>query len=116
MKSPATSVATSSTESRSRRARSGQPSYATADQIASIEEGVVQLTLTREEFARLERYLQPASSLEIEPDDHHGAAEAIEAEARKIAGGVLEPTGRRERPFNLMTRVAHLLRGKRSRY
>jgi hypothetical protein len=93
----------------------GQPAYVYAEQVESIEEGLVYLSLTREQVARLGRYLQPASSLEVEPDDHRGAGEAIEAEARSVAGHILEPAGRHERPFNFFTRVAHLLRRKRSR-
>lgn len=93
----------------------GQPSYVTADQVESIEDGVVRLSITSAEAARLAAYLQPASSLEVEPDDHDGAGEAIGAEARKIAGGVLEPTGRHEHPLNFFARVAHYFRRMRAR-
>jgi hypothetical protein len=93
----------------------GQPAYATAEQVANIEDGVVHLTLSGEQAHQLARYLQPATSLEIEPDDHRGAGEAIGAEARKIEGRVLEPTGRHEHPLNFFTRVAHLIRRTRGR-
>jgi len=93
----------------------GQPSYAAADQVERIEEGVVHLSLSREQAAGLSEYLQPASSLEIEPDDHRGAGEAIGAETREVAGHVLEPTGRREHEMNFFQRVAHYFRRMRGR-
>lgn len=93
----------------------GQPAYARAEDVERIDEGVVQLGLTHEQVARLGPYLQPASSLRVEPDDHRGTGEAIGAEARSIGGHVLEPTGRHERPLNFFTRLAHLIRRKRSR-
>jgi hypothetical protein len=88
----------------------GQPRYARADQVASIEQGSVRLSLTREQAAQLQDYLQPATSAEIEPDDHGGTLEGIAAEARKVEGEIAEPTQRQEHPFNIWTRIAHLTR------
>jgi hypothetical protein len=88
----------------------GQPRYARADQVASIEQGSVRLSLTREQAAQLQEYLQPATSAEIEPDDHGGMMEGVAAEARKVEGEIAEPTQRREHPFNILTRIAHLIR------
>lgn len=92
-----------------------QPRYARADQIASIEQGAVRLKLSREEAKQLQAYLQPATSLDIEPDDHGGMTEAIVAETRKVEGAIVEPTQRHEHPFNLFTRIAHFIRRERSR-
>jgi hypothetical protein len=88
----------------------GQPRYVTADQVADIEQGAVRLSLSREQVAQLEEYLQPATSVEIEPDDHGGVIEGIEAEVRKVEGDIVEPTQRREHPLNVWNRIAHLIR------
>jgi hypothetical protein len=93
----------------------GQPRYLSADRIASIEQGAVRLSLTREQVAHLEEYLQPATSVEIEPDDHRGVVEAVESDIRKVEGDILEPTQRHEHPFNLWIRIAHYLRRLRRR-
>lgn len=93
----------------------GQPRYVSADQIASIEQGAVRLSLTREQIAHLEEYLQPATSVEIEPDDHRGVIETIGADIREVESDILEPTQRHEHPFNFWTRIAHHLRRLRRR-
>jgi hypothetical protein len=92
-----------------------QPRYARADQVASIEQGAVHLGLSHQEAAQLQPYLQPATSLDIKPGDHGGMGEAIAAETRKIESGIVEPTQSHEHPFNLFTRIAHLLRRMRGR-
>ncbi|HEV2998429.1 MAG TPA: DUF2171 domain-containing protein [Solirubrobacteraceae bacterium] len=93
----------------------GEPRYVTADRVAEIEEGTVRLALGPEEVAQLEEYLQPATSVEIEPDDHRGVVEKIEAEFRKVEGEIVEPTQRHEHPFNLATRISHFVRRLRGR-
>jgi hypothetical protein len=93
----------------------GEPRYVTADQVAAIERGAVRLSLDSEQAARLEEYLQPATSVDIEPDDHGGMVEGIEAKMREVAGDIVEPTQRHEHPVNLWTRIAHLIRRLRER-
>ncbi len=88
----------------------GQPRYVRAEQVARIEQGSVHLSLGDAQAAQLEEYLQPATSAEIEPDDHGGAMEEIGAELRKVKGEIAEPTSRHEHPFNVWTRIAHLVR------
>jgi hypothetical protein len=92
----------------------GQPRYATSDQIASIEQGTVRLSLDREQAEQLSQYLQPATSVEIEPDDRNGFADRVAADARKIKGEIVEPTQGHEHPFNIWTRIAHFFRRLRS--
>jgi hypothetical protein len=88
----------------------GQPRFVEAEQIGRIEEGEVHLSLDHEAAAQLQQYRQPATSLAIEPDDHHGIAETIGADVREIEGKLVEPTQDRERPLNVLTRVTHLFR------
>jgi hypothetical protein len=93
----------------------GQPRYATSDLVSGVEQGVVRLSLSREQARQLDAYLQPASSERIEPDDHGGKLEGIKAEARQIEGDIVEPTQSHEHPFNFWTRLAHLFRRLRHR-
>jgi hypothetical protein len=88
----------------------GQPRYVGADQVARIEQGEVHLALDHAATAQLPQYRQPATSLAIEPDDHHGLAETIGADVREIEGKLVEPTQDREHSFNFLTRVAHFFR------
>ena len=88
----------------------GQPRYIDAEHIGRIEEGEVHLSLDHEAAAQLPQYRQPATSLEVEPDDHGGIMETIGADVREIEGKLVEPTQRHEHPFNFLTRVAHFFR------
>lgn len=92
----------------------GQPRYVTAEQVAGIEQGAVRLSLDHEQAAQLARFLEPATSAQIEPDDHGGLAERLAADVREVEGKVIEPTQRHEHPLNIWTRLAHLLRRLRS--
>jgi hypothetical protein len=91
----------------------GQPRFVEAGHIGRIELGDVHLSLDHEAAAQLPQYRQPATSLAIEPDDHHGVAETVGADVREIGGKLVEPTQDRERPLNFLTRVAHLFRRRR---
>jgi hypothetical protein len=92
----------------------GQPRYVTAEQVASIEEGAVRLSLDREHAQQLGAYEQPATSVEIEPDDRNGAFDRIAADVRDVKGDIVEPTQGHEHPFNIWTRLAHFFRRLRS--
>jgi len=92
----------------------GQPRYATAEQIASIEDGAVRLTLDHVQAEQLAQYEQPATSVEIEPDDHDGLLDRVAADVRQVEGNIVEPTQDHEHPFNIWTRLAHLIRRQRS--
>jgi hypothetical protein len=84
----------------------GKPVYVPAEQVGEITEGVVQLTLTGEQFGQLGEFLEPASSETIEPDNKGGLGESLGAELREIEGDVLAPTQRHEHPMNLWRRIA----------
>jgi hypothetical protein len=92
----------------------GQPRYVEAEHVARIEQGAVHLSLSHAAAVQLSQYRQPATSLSIEPDDHHGIGETIAADARNIEGKLVEPTQRHEHPFNFLARVAHFFRRLRS--
>lgn len=88
----------------------GQPKYIPAEKVTTITEGRVDLSLTREEVEGAEAFLEPATSAEIEPDDHHGMGESIGAEARKLEGKAFAPTQRHEHPMNIWRRIAFYFR------
>src|SRR5437763_2200812 len=46
----------------------GKPRYVPAEQIASIEEGKIRLSLTRDQAAQLGEYLEPATSAPLDPE------------------------------------------------
>jgi hypothetical protein len=92
----------------------GQPRYVTAEQVASIEQGVVRLALDREHAEQLGGYEQPATSVEIEPDDRDSAFDHVAADMRDVKGDIVEPTQGHEHPFNFWTRLAHFFRRLRS--
>jgi hypothetical protein len=93
----------------------GHTRYATADQVTTIEEGVVWLALTHAEALGLAAYEEPATSLRIEPDDRGGARQAMGAETRKLESKVMAPTQRHEHQLGLIARIWHLLQRKRGR-
>jgi len=83
----------------------GRPRYVPAESVSSITECTVHLSLTRDAFAALGEYLEPATSAEIEPDDRGGLGESIGAEAREIEGRVLAPTERHAHSMNMSRRI-----------
>jgi hypothetical protein len=84
----------------------GKPRYVPAEQVAEITEGTVRLSLTREQVERLDEYLEPATSAEIEPDSKGGVGETLAADAREVEGKVLAPTQKHEHPMNIWRRIA----------
>lgn len=56
----------------------GRPRYVPAEQVDSIVEGSVHLTITKEQLAHLAEYEEPATSAQILPDDA-GAVTRAEA-------------------------------------
>jgi hypothetical protein len=91
----------------------GQPRYVDAEHVGRIEQGEVHLSLDHDAATQLPQYRQPATSLAIEPDDHHGIGETISSDVREIEGKLVEPTQAHEHPFNFLTRVSHFLRRRR---
>jgi len=88
----------------------GKPRYVPAEQVGEITEGTVRLNLTREQVDRLDEYLEPATSAEIEGDNKRGVGESIGAEARELEGKVFAPTQKREHSMNIWRRVAFFFR------
>jgi hypothetical protein len=88
----------------------GKPRYVLSEQVAQITEGTVNLTLTRAQVERLDEYLEPATSEQIEPESKGGLAETVRADVREIEGKVLAPTQRHEHSMNLWRRIAFWFR------
>jgi hypothetical protein len=88
----------------------GKPRYVPAEQVGEITEGTVRLKLTAEQVERLEEYLEPATSAEIEADNKSGLGESLGAEARQLEGKVFAPTQKRERSMNIWRRIAFFFR------
>ena len=88
----------------------GKPKYVPAERVTTITEGHIDLSLTREEVEAAGEFLEPASSEEIEPSDHHGMGESIGAEARKLEGEALAPTQTHEHSMNIWRRTAFYFR------
>jgi hypothetical protein len=88
----------------------GKPRYVPAEQVGEITEGTVRLKLTKEQVERLEEYLEPATSAEIEADNKGGLGQSLGAEARELEGKVFAPTQRREHSMNIWRRIAFFFR------
>ena len=88
----------------------GKPRYVPAEQVAEITEGIVHLSLTREQVEELGEYLEPATTAEIEPDSKRGTGAELGAEVRKIEGEAFAPIQRHEHSMNLWRRIAFFFR------
>jgi hypothetical protein len=88
----------------------GKPRYVPAEQVGEIIEGTVRLKLSSEQVERLEEYLEPATSAEIEADNKGGLGESLGAEARELEGKVFAPTQTREHSMNIWRRMAFFFR------
>jgi hypothetical protein len=88
----------------------GKPRYVPAEQVGEITEGTVRLKLTPEQVERLDEYLEPATSAEIEADNKGGVGESIGAEARELEGKVFAPTQKREHSMNIWRRIGFFFR------
>ena len=88
----------------------GKPRYVPAEEIASIEPGIVRLRLTGDAAEQLGEYLEPATSAEIEPDSKGGVGETLAADARKLEGKALAPTQTHEHSMNFWRRLAFFFR------
>jgi hypothetical protein len=92
----------------------GKPRYVPAEQVTSITEGVVHLSLSAQEVDALGEYLEPATTAEIEPDGRGGVGESLAAEARELEGKAFAPIQRHEHPMNIWRRIAFFFRRKLS--
>ena len=82
----------------------GKPKYVPAENVTTITEGRVDISFTRADFEGASEFLEPATSAEIEPSDHHGVGESIGAEARKLEGKAIHPV-EHQKPVGFIRRV-----------
>jgi hypothetical protein len=80
----------------------GRPRYVPSEQVGSITEGRIELTISKEQVDRLGEYEEPPTSAEILPDD----AGAL----RRAEASVEAPIHSHEERLNLLTRLQHALR------
>lgn len=91
----------------------GNPRYVLAEQVVEISDGVVRLSLTREQAGQLGEFRNPATSEEIEPDSNKGIGESLGSEIREVEGKVLAPTQRHERSLSIWSRLVLFFRRRR---
>jgi len=80
----------------------GRPRYVPSEQVGSITEGHVQLTISKDQVDRLGEYEEAPTSAEILPED----AGAL----RRAEASVEAPIHPQEERLNLLTRIQHALR------
>lgn len=80
----------------------GRPRYVPSEQVGSITEGQVQLTISKDQVDRLGEYEEAPTSAEILPED----AGAL----RRAEASVEAPIHPHEERLNLLTRIRHALR------
>ena len=88
----------------------GKPRSVPAEQVDEITDGIVHVSLTPAQVERLDEYLEPATSAEIEPDSRGGAGQAFAAELREVEGEALAPIQRHEHSMNIWRRIAFFFR------
>jgi hypothetical protein len=83
----------------------GKPHYVPSEQVGTIEEGTVHLTITKEQAERLGEYLEPATSAEIEP-----GGGKVTGELRGLESRFVDPPQTHPRSMNLWRRLTFALR------
>jgi hypothetical protein len=79
----------------------GRPRYVPSEQVGSITEGRIQLTLSKAEVERLGEYEEPPTSAEILPDEA--------GVVRRTEAAVDAPIHSHEERLNLLTRLQRAL-------
>jgi hypothetical protein len=87
-----------------------KPRYVLSEQVGQITDGIVHLTITRAEAERLDEYLEPATSAQIEPDSKGGFGGTLGADVREIEAKVFAPIERHEHSMNIWRRIAFFFR------
>lgn len=82
----------------------GKPRYVPAEQVGMIEEGIVHLTMSQSEFEQLGEYLEPATSVMIQPDDHGGIGAKLGAGLHRLESKI-EPPQKHEHSINVWRRL-----------
>jgi hypothetical protein len=80
----------------------GRPRYVPSEQVGSITEGQVHLTISKDQADRLGEYEEAATSAEILPEDA--------GVLRRAEASVEAPIHPHEERLNLLTRIRHALR------
>jgi uncharacterized protein DUF2171 len=80
----------------------GRPRYVPSEQVGSITEGRIQLTLSKAEIEHLGEYEEPPTSAEILPDEA--------GVVRRTEAAVEAPIHSHEERLNFLTRLQHALR------
>ena len=80
----------------------GKPRYVPSEQVGTITEGRVHLTLTKDEIEHLGEFEEPATSAEILPDQA--------GTVRRAEAAVEAPIHSHTERLNFLTRVRHALR------
>jgi hypothetical protein len=83
----------------------GKPIYVPAESVGPITDGRIELTMSADQVAALGEYVEPATSAEIEPDDHRGIGETIGADVRKVEGKAIHPV-EHQKPVGFIRRVS----------
>jgi hypothetical protein len=83
----------------------GKPRYVPAEQVATIEEGTVHLSLTQEQAAQLPEYLEPATNAGIEPGGGRVAGELRGLESRFV-----DPPQKHPHSMNIWRRLMYAVR------
>jgi hypothetical protein len=91
-----------------------KPKYVPSESVGPITEGRVELTLTKEQVDGLGEFLEPATSAEIEPDDHRGLGETIGADVREAEGKAIHPV-EHQKSVGLVRRIFLLFRRESGR-
>jgi hypothetical protein len=89
----------------------GKPKYVPAEQVTTITEGRIDLSLTAADFEGTSAFLEPATSAEIEPDDHRGVGETIGADVRELEGKAIHPV-EGQQPVGIVRRFYLFFRRK----
>lgn len=84
----------------------GKPRYVPAEQVGEITDGSVRLSLTADQVAQLEEYLEPATSAVIEPDSKGGVGKTIGADVREAEAKVVAPIEKHEQSMSIWRRIA----------
>lgn len=92
----------------------GKPRYVTAEQVVEITDGTVRLSLTAEQVAQLDEYLEPATSAVIEPDSKGGFGETLRADLREVEGKVAAPIAKHEQSMGLIRRMGFFFKRLRA--
>jgi hypothetical protein len=90
----------------------GKPKYVPAESVTTITEGRVDVSLTSADFEGASEFLEPSTSAEIEPSDHHGIGETIGADVRKVEGKAIHPV-EHQKPVGFIRRVSLWFKRKR---